>query len=201
MSLIIGICGGSASGKTTLSRKLSKELGSSVNILALDNYYKNFGGILEEMSKVNYDHPDSLDIPLFIEHIKALKKNKTIEVPSYDYATHSRLMESTKVKASKVTIIEGLFLYNIGIPSELFDYKIFMNTSSDIRFIRRLIRDQEERGRSVESIVNQYLATVRPMHDVYVSPNKTKADLVFNGEDYSAGDLKILATNILDKLK
>lgn len=197
MTHIIGVCGGSASGKTTLAKKLSRELGDSVNVLALDNYYKNFGGILEELSKVNYDHPNSLDIAFFTDHIKELKKGKSINVPVYDYATHSRLQNTTKIKAEKYIIVEGLFLYNVGIPLDLFDMKIFIDTPSDIRFIRRLIRDQEERARSVESIVNQYLATVRPMHDDFVSPNKKLADIVFKGQNYSKSDLEKLARKVV----
>lgn len=197
MAFIVGVCGGSASGKTTLARKLSKQLPNEVEVLSLDNYYKNFGGILEELSRVNYDHPDSLDISLFTEHIKCLKAGDDIDVPVYDYATHSRLKETKRISAGKIVIVEGLFLYNVGIPLDLFDLKLFINTPSDVRFIRRLIRDQEERERTVESIVNQYLATVRPMHDLYVAPNKDLSDLVFFGENYSLEDLKKLASKIM----
>jgi uridine kinase len=193
---IVGICGGSASGKTTLAKKLSKLFDCEVGILSLDNYYKNFSGMVEELSKVNYDHPDSLDITFFIEHIEALKEGRKIEVPVYDYENHGRKKETKSLQVNKLLIIEGLFLYNIGIPDELFDLKVFMDTPSDIRFIRRLVRDREERGRTVESIVNQYLATVRPMHDIYVAPNKKLADVVFKGAGYSHADLTKLADRI-----
>jgi uridine kinase len=195
-SVIVGICGGSASGKTTLAKKISKYFPDSVNVLSLDNYYRDLKGIVEELSKVNYDHPESLDVALFIEHVIALKKGKKVEIPQYDFSTHSRSDETIKLPGKSVTIIEGLFLYNIGIPVELFDLKVFMETPSDIRFIRRLLRDREERGRDVESIVNQYLATVRPMHDIYVAPNKKLADIVIYGDNYTTKDLESLVKSI-----
>ena len=196
MAKIIGVCGGTASGKTTLTQKLVKALGNNVSVVALDNYYKNFGGILEELSKVNYDHPNSLDLTLFTDHITSLRENCPVEIPIYDYATHSRTKETFQINSTDVIIVEGLFLYNIGVPIELYDLKIFMDTPSDIRFVRRLIRDREERGRDVESIINQYLATVRPMHDIYVTPNKELADVVFHGENYSNEELNLLLTQI-----
>ena len=196
MTKIIGICGGSASGKTTLANKLSKVLEPNASIVSLDNYYKNFKGILEELSSVNFDHPDSLDIELFVSHLKELKEGRSIQMPQYDYSIHSRKGETKRVDTTKYFIVEGLFLYNIGIPDHLFDYKIYINTPDDIRFIRRLIRDQEERARSVESIVNQYLTTVKPMHEAYVLPNKPLADHIFQGENYSTKEVEDLAEQI-----
>ncbi len=195
-SKIIGICGGTASGKTTLAEKIVKKLHDKANILSLDNYYRSFSGPLEELSKINYDHPRSLDIELFSSHIKALKEKKRINGPIYDFSVHSRSEKTIKFNSKDITIVEGLFLFNIGVPDEYFDLKIFMDTPADLRFIRRLIRDRNERGRSVESVINQYLDTVRRMHEKYVEPNKELADVVFEGAVYTNEDLDKLITRI-----
>lgn len=196
MVKIIGICGGTASGKTTLAKKLVNDLNAQVSVIALDNYYKSFGGKQGELSDINFDHPNSLDLKLFLTHLHSLKNNKSIRVPVYDYATHSRSTKHLLLQPAQVIIVEGLFLYNIGIPQELFDLKIYIDTPSDIRFIRRLIRDRKERSRTVQSVIDQYLATVRPMHNIYVVPNRNLADVVFYGENYSCEDLADLIKTI-----
>ena len=195
-SIIVGICGGTASGKTTLAQKIAHSLNNDANILSLDNYYRSFSGTLEELSKINYDHPKSLDIELFSRHIKQLKECKTVGGPIYDFANHGRAQEKIKLEPRSVTIVEGLFLYNIGVPDELFDLKVFMDTPADLRFIRRLIRDREERGRSVESVINQYLDSVRRMHEKYVEPNREISDVIFHGALYTGEDLQNLVSQI-----
>lgn len=195
-SIIVGICGGTASGKTTLAKKIARSLKNEANILSLDNYYRSFSGTLEELSKINYDHPKSLDIELFSNHIKQLKAYENISCPIYDFANHGRSPEKIEMTPKPVTIVEGLFLFNIGVPDELFDLKVYMDTPADLRFIRRLIRDREERGRSVESVINQYLDTVRRMHEKYVAPNRNLADVIFHGALYTDVDLNELVQRI-----
>ena len=178
--MIIGICGGTGSGKTTVAQKIIASVGAdSVVYLQQDAYYRNLGDMpLELRHRVNFDHPDAIDINLMTNHLEALRAGESIEQPTYDYATHSRKAEAIHVEPRMVTIVEGILVFFDPQMRRLMDLKIFVDCDADIRFIRRLDRDVHERGRSVESIISQYQTTVRPMHLQFVEPAKRYADII-----------------------
>lgn len=200
---IIGIAGGTASGKTTIASKIyeeSKKHGS-VNVIRVDDYYKNLDHLpFEEREKINYDHPNAYDIDLLVSHINALKSGKQVEKPTYDFVLHTRSKTVELLNPSNVIIIEGIMPLAIPQIRELCDIKIFVDTADDIRFIRRLKRDVNHRGRSVDAVINQYLTTVRPMHYAFVEPSRVYADLIIpvGGENTIAID--IVTTKIVDLL-
>jgi len=178
--LVIGISGGTGSGKTTIANAILERVGiDNISFLPHDAYYKD----LRELSpaqriEVNFDHPDSLDTSLLIEHIKTLKQYKSIALPVYDFKTHSRTSETLPVEPQPLILVDGILIFIDAELRELFDIKIFVDTAADIRFIRRLERDRQERGRTTESVINQYLSTVRPMHLEFVEPSKRYADVI-----------------------
>ena len=201
---LIGIAGGTASGKTTIAKKVfqASEKYGSVVVIRLDDYYKEISNIsLEERAKINYYHPDSYDSALLIEHLKQLKNGNSIEKPTYDFVIHNRSQEKEIINPANVVIVEGIMIFAIPELKDLFDIKIFVDTPDDIRFIRRLSRDIKHRGRTVDSVVNQYLATVRPMHLLFVEPSKKYADIIIpeGGENHVAIDF--LVTKIVDLFK
>lgn len=178
---VIGIAGGTGSGKSTFTNRLKAAFGDDISVLYHDNYYKAQDDIpFEERKKVNYDSPDSLETDLMISHVKALKEGKTIESPTYDYTIHTRAKETVTVKPRQVLLIEGILaLENVELRN-LMDIKVFVEADADERILRRVVRDVKERGRDVEDIARQYLETVKPMHYIYVEPTKYLADLVIN---------------------
>lgn len=178
--LTIGIAGGSGSGKTTAARIILDRVGRQrITYLQHDSYYRELTGLAPvQRAQVNFDHPDSLESDLMREHILQLKDWKPIEVPVYDFTTHSRTGETIHVTPHRVILVEGILIFAEPKLRELFDVKIFVDTDSDIRFIRRLKRDLEERGRKTENVVKQYLDTVRPMHLEFVEPSKRYADVI-----------------------
>ncbi len=181
--ILLAIAGGSASGKTTFARDMAREIGEDkAAVLELDSYYKDLSGLsAEERMKVNFDHPDALDLALFKEHLAALQQGQPIEKPVYDYGTHARKPAFERFDPKPVVIIEGLFAL-LDDLCPYYDYRVFIDTPDDLRIARRILRDVRERGRDVESIIEQYLATVRPMHKRYVSPTVKNSDLVVDGE-------------------
>lgn len=182
MPIIIALGGGSGSGKTTIARALAQRLGKEATRLSFDNYYRDQSHLsVEERKKVNYDSPFTLDGSLFVTHLKAIREGKTIEVPQYDFVTHTRLPFTLPYKPTKYVIVDGILtLYFDEEEKSLFDYKIFVKADSDIRLARRIRRDVNERGRTPESVISQYLATVRPMHLKYVEPSRFDADFIFD---------------------
>lgn len=178
---VIGIAGGSASGKTTLAKniyEMSQPL-SSVVLIKLDDYYKNYPDLsFEERKKINYDHPSAYDFKLLIEHIDLLKAGKKVAKPIYDFVNHNRSNETEIIEPANVIIIEGIMLFAIPELCNIFDIKLFVQTPDDLRFIRRLSRDINERGRELNNVIDQYLTTVRPMHNQFVEPSKQFADLI-----------------------
>ncbi|MDD2258394.1 MAG: uridine kinase [Bacilli bacterium] len=201
---IIGISGGTASGKTTVALNIKRESETygSVAVIRLDDYYKKQDEIpLEERKKVNYDHPSAYDSNLLIKHLKDLKAGKEIQKPIYDFVNHTRAKESVIIKPSNIIIVEGIMIFAISKLLKMFDIKLFVDTPDDIRFIRRLLRDTNQRGRSVDSVINQYLTTVRPMHEQFVEPSKVFADVIIpeGGENLIAID--IIVSKILNILK
>lgn len=177
--LVIGIAGGSGSGKTTLMKNLMKRFDNNIAVLSHDNYYRAHDELpYEQRSKLNYDHPDAFETEMMIEHLKLLKQGKPIECPVYDYTIHNRGNEVTVVQPQKVIIVEGILIFENKELCDLMDTKIFVDTDADVRLIRRIRRDVTKRGRSLDSVLNQYLDTVKPMHEQFVEPSKKNADLV-----------------------
>lgn len=177
--LVIGIAGGSGSGKTTLMKNLMKRFNNNIAVLSHDNYYRAHDELpYEQRSKLNYDHPDAFETEMMIEHLKLLKEGKPIECPVYDYTIHNRGNEVTVVQPQKVIIVEGILIFENKELCDLMDTKIFVDTDADVRLIRRIRRDVTKRGRSLDSVLNQYLDTVKPMHEQFVEPSKKNADLV-----------------------
>lgn len=177
--VVIGVSGGSASGKTTVVNRLKDICKDRVELISHDYYYKPFEELTpEERTQVNYDHPDAFDTPLLIEHIKKLKAALPIERPVYSYIVNTRLPETVKVNPAKVVIIDGFMIFENKELRELMDIKVFVDTDADERLIRRIIRDVNERGRSLESVIAQYKNTVKPMHEMFVEPYKSYADII-----------------------
>ena len=177
--IIIGIAGGSGSGKTTLARNISEHFGDRISILRHDDYYKSQSDIPErERAELNYDHPSAFDTELLISHLDMLRRGESVSSPVYDYTIHDRSGRTRNVLASEVVILEGILIFeNEDILSRL-DMKIFVDTDPDVRIIRRIVRDVKKRGRTLESVIAQYLATVKPMHEAFVEPSKKRADII-----------------------
>ncbi len=197
--LVIGIAGGTGSGKSTVARRIIEGLpAESVSVLDHDSYYRDRADLsLEARSKLNYDHPEALDNDLMVEHLTALRAGETVDVPIYDFKTHSRLTERRRVSPTRILIVEGILVFVEERVRKLLDVKVFVDTDADIRVFRRIRRDIEQRGRSFQAIREQYYASVRPMHLQFVEPSKRWADLIVpeGGENHIAIDL------ILGKLR
>lgn len=177
--LIIGIAGGTGSGKTTITEKIKEHFGDDVTVITHDNYYKAHDSLTyEERSNLNYDHPSSLDTDLLIEHLRLLREGREIISPIYDFTIHNRSKETMKISPNKVMVVEGILIFENTELCKLFDIKLFVDTDADVRILRRISRDVKERGRSLDSVINQYLSTVKPMHEQFVEPSKKNADLI-----------------------
>ena len=194
-TILLGIAGGTGSGKTTLANRLVDSFGSDeVSILRHDNYYKRHNEMCyEERTKLNYDHPDAFDTELLCEHIRMLKAGKPIHMPLYDYSAHNRSDRTVLVHPAPVIVLEGILIFAEPSLCELMDIKVFVDTDADVRILRRIIRDVKERGRSLDSVINQYLTTVKPMHEQFVEPGKRRADIIIpeGGENKVALDMLI----------
>jgi uridine kinase len=201
-TVIIGIAGGTASGKTTIARKVYEESSKkgTVSMIKIDDYYKILDHLtFEERTKVNYDHPDAYDIELLTKHLCELKEGKTIKKPVYDFVVHNRSKEITEtIEPSNIIIVEGILTLAIKEIRDMCDIKLYVDTPDDIRFIRRLSRDINERGRDVESIVLQYLTTVRPMHISFVERSKAHADLIIPEGGNNNVAIDFIITKIMD---
>lgn len=176
----IGVAGGTGSGKTTVSNQILERVGHKhIAYLPHDAYYKDLSHLSkQERAQINFDHPDSLDTELLVEHVKQLQQNLPVEIPTYDFTRHMRLEETETVSAQPIILVEGILIFSEADLRKLFDIKIYVDTDADIRFIRRLKRDITERGRSADSVIEQYLSTVRPMHLKFVEPSKRYADVI-----------------------
>lgn len=177
---VIGVAGGTGSGKTTVSSRIWEAVGREhLAYIQHDNYYKDQSHLTaEERAQTNYDHPDSLETSLLVRHLRELRAGRPIDMPLYDFAAHNRAKETQRINPAKVILVEGILIYTEPALRELMDMRIFVDTDADIRFIRRLRRDMVERGRSLDSVVKQYLGTVRPMHMEFVEPSKRYADII-----------------------
>lgn len=196
--LVIGIAGGSGSGKTTVAQEILNRVGAKrIAFLQHDSYYKDLRGLPPaQRDQVNFDHPDSLETELLIEHIASLRDLKPVEVPIYDFAHDARTDKTFTVQPSKVILVEGILIFTEPELRKMFDVKIFVDTDADLRFIRRLHRDITERGRSTESVITQYLATVRPMHLEFVEPSKRYADVIIPEGGFNTAALDMVTARI-----
>ena len=193
-TMVIGIAGGTGSGKTTVTNKLKEYFGDDVSVVHHDSYYKRHDELpFEERCKLNYDHPDSFDTSLLIQDLRSLKAGKTIHCPVYDYSIHNRTDLSEEIRPTKVIIVEGILIYADQELCDEMDIKIFVDTDADVRILRRIMRDVKERGRTLDSVVEQYLNTVKPMHEQFVEPSKRKADIIMleGGHNLVAMDMLI----------
>ena len=178
-TMIIGIAGGTGSGKTTLTERLKAEFQGDVSVLYHDNYYKSHSDMTyEERAKLNYDHPDAFETERMIADLQALRRGETVLCPVYDYTIHDRSPETLEVRPTKVILVEGILIFENKALRDLMDIKIFVDTDADVRILRRIMRDVKKRGRSLDSVVQQYLTTVKPMHEQFVEPSKRYADLI-----------------------
>ena len=178
-TMIIGIAGGTGSGKTTLTRRLQDAFGDDVSVVYHDNYYKKHVGLsYEQRAALNYDHPDSFDTALLVDDLRRLTAGEAIRCPVYDYTIHNRSEETVEVRPTKVVIVEGILIFENKALRNLMDVKIFVDTDADVRILRRILRDVKERGRSLDSVISQYLTTVKPMHEQFVQPSRQHSDIV-----------------------
>ena len=196
--ITIGIAGGTGSGKTTITRRLLQRFPDSVSVVYHDNYYKAHDDMTyEQRSHLNYDCPDAFDTELLLRDLAALRRGEEIRCPVYDYTVHNRSEKTVLVKPAPVVIVEGILIFEDRRICDLLDIKIFVDTDADVRILRRIVRDVRDRGRSLESVVDQYLTTVKPMHEMYVEPSKRNADIIVpeGGHNLVAMDMLIERIN------
>jgi len=195
---IIGIAGGTGSGKTTLACNLKDVFADDVVLLCQDYYYKSFDKLtFEERAKLNFDHPNSFDMAYLIKQVKELRNFKPIERPVYSFIEHKRTSDVIKIEPKRVIIIEGILIFDNKELCELMDMKIFVDTDADIRLLRRIVRDTKERGRELDSVINQYITTVKPMHEEFIEPSKKVADVIIP----EGGMNHIAVSMLLDKIQ
>ncbi|HPL08739.1 MAG TPA: uridine kinase [Clostridia bacterium] len=195
--LVIGIAGGTGSGKTTLTNRLKERFGKDISVIRHDDYYRSQDDIsFEERVKTNYDHPDSFETDLLIEHLKQLKNGHSIECPVYSFSEHTRTKDTRKIDPTKVIIVEGILIFQNPELLNMLDIRIFVDTDPDVRILRRILRDVKERGRSLDSVVTQYLSTVKPMHEQFVEPSKRNADIIVLEGGYNLVALDMIIQRI-----
>lgn len=195
--IVIGVAGGSASGKTTVASRIKKEFGSLVELISHDYYYKRHDELTyEERTLLNYDHPNAFDTDMLISDIKSLKDGIAIDRPDYDFTVHNRSDKTVRVNPSKVIILEGILIFENKELLDLMDIKIYVDTDADVRLIRRIVRDVKERGRDLDSVINQYQNTVKPMHEQFVEPSKRYADIIIP----EGGQNEVALSMIINKI-
>ena len=202
MSLIIGISGGTGSGKTTVANRILESVkASEVVFIQQDSYYRNLKDLpLDYRHVANFDHPDALDNDLLVNHIRKLRAGESVELPIYDFRTHTRANETRSVEPRPIVIVEGILIFADPRLLEQMDIKVFVDTPDDIRFIRRLRRDIDERGRTVESVIEQYVGTVRPMHIQFVEPSKRYADVIIPEGGHNLVSIDLISGKIRERL-
>ena len=200
--LIIGIAGGSGSGKTTVADRLRQKFGPDVTVMRHDDYYRlQVGKTYEERAAVNYDCPEAFETELMVRHIEELKQGKSVECPVYDYTVHNRSSETKTIRPSRVLIIDGILILAEETLRRIMNIKIFVDTPDDIRILRRILRDVNERGRTLDSVINQYLSTVRPMHELYVAPSRKYADVIIPEGGLNDVAMDMLTSRIAEHLQ
>lgn len=196
--IVIGVAGGSASGKTTVAARLKKEFNDNVELICHDSYYLAHDDMpFEERVKINYDHPNAFDTERMLKDIRSLKQGIAIDCPVYSYSEHNRTKETVHIKAAKVIIIEGFLIFENKELRDLMDIKIFVDTDADERLVRRILRDVKERGRSLESVISQYINTVKPMHEQFVEPTKKYADIIIP----RGGENQVALQMVMNRIK
>lgn len=200
--MIIGICGGTGSGKTTIANRILQSCSADeVVFIQQDLYYRNLKDMpLDYRNAANFDHPDAVDNELLINHLKKLNAGEPVELPIYDFRTHTRLPDTTPIQARPIVIVEGILIFAEPRLLEQMDIKVFVDTPDDIRFIRRLRRDIAERGRTLDSVIEQYMATVRPMHNQFVEPSKRHADVIIPEGGHNLVSIDLISGKIREKL-
>ncbi len=199
---IIGIAGGSGSGKTTITHYLLEKFDPYIAAVNHDNYYKKQDGLtMAQRVKNNYDHPKAFDTELMVEHIQQLKQGQSIECPLYDFTIHNRSLKSITIESKPIILVEGILILQDPSLYQLFDLKVFVDTDSDVRILRRLLRDVKERGRTIESVIEQYLTTVKPMHETYVEPSKKNADIIIPEGGHNQAALSLLVHHLQNHLQ
>lgn len=200
--LIIGIAGGTGSGKTTVVNQIVKQLpADEVCVISQDSYYKATDNLsYEERTKINFDHPRAIDFELLIKHLKYLKKGKTVNQPVYSFVTHNRTKEIFKTHPRKVVIVEGILIFNSEELRDLFDIKIFVHAETDERLIRRVRRDITDRGRDIDEVLNRYQNTLKPMHQQFIEPTKNFADIIIPNDRYNTVAVDIVRSVINERL-
>lgn len=200
--MIIGICGGTGSGKTTIANRILQSVSADeVVFIQQDLYYRNLKDMpLDYRNAANFDHPDALDNDLLVNHLKKLNAGEPVELPIYDFRTHTRLPDTTPIQAKPIVIVEGILIFAEPRVLEQMDIKVFVDTPDDIRFIRRLKRDIAERGRTLDSVIEQYINTVRPMHNQFVEPSKRHADVIIPEGGHNLVSIDLISGKIREKL-
>ncbi|MEJ7623589.1 MAG: uridine kinase [Pyrinomonadaceae bacterium] len=201
--MFIGICGGTGSGKTTIARKIVEAVGASnVVLIEQDSYYRNLADMpLDERHQANFDHPDSIDSDMLVNHLLRLKQGLTVEMPLYDFKSHTRSSRILIIEPKAVVIVEGILIFAEPRVLDLLDVRVFVDTPDDIRFIRRLQRDISERGRTTDSVIGQYYRTVRPMHHEFVEPSKRHADVIIPEGGQMGVSVEFLCSMVREKLQ
>jgi uridine kinase len=196
--VVIGMAGGTGSGKTTVAREILKRVGTApISLIQHDAYYKDLGNLPPAQRALqNFDHPDALENDLLITHLKELKAGRPVEIPVYDFTTHTRTGQTQRVEPYHVILVEGILIFADQALRDLMDVKIYVDTDADIRFIRRLQRDLADRGRTMDSVIHQYLATVRPMHEEFVEPSKRYSDIIIPEGGFNEVAMDLIATRI-----
>ena len=196
--VVIGVAGGTGSGKTTVAHEILKRAGTEkISLIQHDAYYKDLGDLpLAQRAMQNFDHPDALDNGLLIEHLQKLKAGEAVQVPVYNFTTHTRTQKTRRIEPHRVVLLEGILIFADEALRKLMDVKIYVDTDADIRFIRRLERDLAERGRTMESVIRQYMATVRPMHQEFVEPSKRYADVIIPEGGFNEVAMDMIAARI-----
>ena len=199
--IIIGVAGGTGSGKTTIANRIGEALHEEMVMIPQDFYYKNMNHLeFQEREKINYDHPDSFDNKLLVEHLKELKQGKAIQSPIYDFKQHMRIEDTKRIDPAPVIILEGILIFVDPDLRKMMDFKIFVDTPSDIRLIRRIRRDMVERERSLDSVINQYMETVRPMHIEFVEHSKKYADIIIPEGGYNEKAIDMMTRYLKSKI-
>jgi len=198
--IIIGVAGGSGSGKTTVSQRILRRVGKErIAFIQHDSYYCDRSHLsLEERAKANYDHPNSLESDLLVSHLQQLQAGRAVDIPVYDFTTHTRTQKTRRLESKRVILVEGILIFVEPALRKVFDVKIYVDTDADVRFIRRLRRDISERGRTVESVIEQYERTVRPMHLEFVEPSKRYADVIIPQGGFNRVAMDMVVARILE---
>lgn len=196
-TLVIGVAGGTGSGKTTLAHKLKDAFHEHVAMLCHDYYYRSNSHLpFEERTGLNYDHPNAFETDLLIEHVRKLKRGEAISHPVYSFVEHTRIADEVEIEPARVIIVEGILIFENKELCDLMDIKVFVDTDADVRILRRLVRDVQDRGRDMESVVSQYLSTVKPMHEQFVEPSKKRADVIIPEGGFNSVALEMLLQRI-----